>query len=1614
MINNRITPDEIFSGHMVNGESVVPGAYFVLKASANDTDNTQGTCLRDVRFPSLCLEHDLSSTVVDCALQDITVSLAHNNQACLHAQRDSFVPVGMQKQPWHDSKHALAEQQYQQLEAIGNKFTDGYRSVHLLTQQPDTCIVDSQTQLLTQTQLLDACIHSLLVRNSESLKTTMVLSHIDKVWLTNEPFTAPLKVEFANIQSTNTTLSADLSIYARTGELVSLMSGLSFVAVDSKAVQSMNIGGSFTLQPIAEAFNALSADSPLRVGVALYEYRHWQHFLLDPSIHSTSSLMNVLVVRPEDLIKRHLLSQEPDNLATHYLPNGLQVAQINEYETDYLYKEIFIDRCYARNGVIIEDNDVVIDVGANIGMFSLYAINQANNVTVHAFEPSPMAAQCLAANVAGRGNVNVYQSGVSGHHGHACFTFYPKTSVFSGFFTDGEADTEAVRHVIYNQVKRITKSDDESFLNDLTEQMLKDRLEKQDIDCDLIGLSAFIKEQNIDQIGLLKIDAEKAELGILQAMTKDDFSKVRQICLEVHDEQGDNLKAALNILEQNGFSVLVEVESELSNTGLYTVTAKREAHQATPSKRKPYEQYGIELDFADFEQVLNSYSSQSQVPLTLLLTPTQAKEPIGDAVNAWAQKLITPKRVNVVLPSDLKDIYPQIQEFSDNVVTEAMIPFSQSWYAAAASTSLKHLSLSQKQPHKVIVVDADNTLWNGVVGELGIEGITVNAQHKALQSRLLKQKQQGVLLALCSKNIEKDVVDALQQHPDMLLSPDDFIIKKVNWQAKSQNITDIEQALSLSANSFIFIDDNEAECAEVAAHHPQTLCLQFPASENEALQLINQHWLFNDSDGSEFDATRHQLYIDQGQRDAALKNSKTYADFIRELAVTVEICTVTDQQIERVSQLTSRTNQFNANKQSYSVNELIHKQRQGDVVLTLSASDKFGDYGLVGVALYRFVGDSCEVENILLSCRALNKGIEHQFLRAIAHSAAEHGCNNVCLQWCTTERNLPLRQFYDDVAQICGQTNTQSPLEVASEKLLNLSFNPQHRAETSLSDTTQQKPTSKPQGLPLQALNVLFERTSDLTQLVEQAWPALDGSKVKIKGASELQQTLGEIWATALGVSPSSIDDEFTSLGGRSLLLVRVLELIYQKFGVKLSLFDGIKFNTLRTLADKLEHELQSHEQLNSCAKSEFNEVAVPDIAPTLQGLYFSALLNPATSAYNVPVHLQLQGNVCIETIERAVRQVIDSAPNLSTGYKQAGRETKAVNVEQSVLVQHHDARTWTERDISGYVQKAAVAAINIKQGPLVHLHTLSTQRCTDILLVMHHLSVDLQSMELLIERLKQVLSGQAITHESGVQSAFSQRLTRLEPSFINEAMQHWQTRLSDAPLLSLPVHDNSERQSLDGAGFVVSLSRESSAILNEKIRSSDQSAYVFLLAAYFRFLNQYCGDEKMVVGTPVSLRQGNEHHSIGNFVNQVPVTLHIDNTTSWAQVLEDTSKEVYASLQYREIPFSTLVRQFCKQPTSGRAALAQTTFALHQSHMSQAHIEYAFAQGMHSPEFNLGPYKATLQGLIQQCGQVDIAIECLDIEGQLHVNVKYDTQLIKQQDALHFADEFIKSLESL
>ncbi|WAP60334.1 FkbM family methyltransferase [Streptomyces sp. S465] len=250
------------------------------------------------------------------------------------------------------------------------------------------------------------------------------------------------------------------------------------------------------------------------------------------------------------------------------LPNGTTVAHINAGEAQFLYREIFTQRCYLRHGVDLRPGDVVFDVGANIGMFTLFAHLECPGVTVHAFEPAPVPFAALRANVTRHGIPGqADQCAVSDSSGTRKMTFYPDATLMSGFHADAAARTELLRTLGLNG--GYTAEDVDTMLAQLPDV-------SEEIETPVVRLSDVIAERGIDAIGLLKVDVEKSERQVFAGLEDTDWPRIRQVVAEVHDIDGA-LEEVVTLLRGHGFTVVAEQEPLFAGTGIHQVAARRVA-----------------------------------------------------------------------------------------------------------------------------------------------------------------------------------------------------------------------------------------------------------------------------------------------------------------------------------------------------------------------------------------------------------------------------------------------------------------------------------------------------------------------------------------------------------------------------------------------------------------------------------------------------------------------------------------------------------------------------------------------------------------------------------------------------------------------------------------------------------------------------------------------------------------------------------------------------------------------------------------------------------------------------------------------------------------------------
>jgi FkbH-like protein len=570
-----------------------------------------------------------------------------------------------------------------------------------------------------------------------------------------------------------------------------------------------------------------------------------------------------------------------------------------------------------------------------------------------------------------------------------------------------------------------------------------------------------------------------------------------------------------------------------------------------------------EAEADDLAAAVRHSADRAPVPHLVVCCPPAPGAAAADAEARLAGTLSTDPRVRVVTSADLAALYPVADYFDAYGERSADVPYTRAMFAALGTVVARAAHAWLTPRPKVIAVDADNTLWDGVVGEDGPLGVRVPAGRRALQELLLAQRAAGRLIAICSKNTEADVLAVLAEHPDMVLRPEHVTAHRIDWRPKSANLAALAAELDLGLDSFAFLDDNPVEVAEVRATHPEVLALTLPLEG--AAQYLKHCWPLDHTAVTDEDRERAGRYAVEARRRAARTAAPSMASFLDGLGLVVDVRPMAPADLARTAQLTQRTNQFNLTTVRRTAAELSAVDGE---VLAVDVRDRFGSYGQVGVAVHRARDGRLEVETFLLSCRVLGRGVEHRVLAALGALAAERGLAEVALAYAPTDRNRPAHDFLTGLpgARPEGGAFVLSTMDALAARYQPPAVAPAVAVE-SKAVTAQ----------PADAERV--HRIASTLTSAAAVLAAIDGRRTAATGTLQTgdptEARVAAIWAELLDFPPTSVHDNFHELGGHSLALVRFAVRVRDDFGVELPV-DAL-FTDAFTVAD-IARTIREHE----------------------------------------------------------------------------------------------------------------------------------------------------------------------------------------------------------------------------------------------------------------------------------------------------------------------------------------------------------------------------------------------------------------------------------------------------
>ncbi|GAX60251.1 nonribosomal polyketide synthase protein [Candidatus Scalindua japonica] len=380
----------------------------------------------------------------------------------------------------------------------------------------------------------------------------------------------------------------------------------------------------------------------------------------------------------------------------------------------------------------------------------------------------------------------------------------------------------------------------------------------------------------------------------------------------------------------------------------------------------------------------------------------------------WKKILKEIEDIHIIDFTELDRLYNIKNIFDIQKDETGHLPFSDEYYAAMGTIIARKIYSFRTQQFKVITLDCDNTLWKGVCGEDGALGVIIDNFHLELQKFILQKYNEGFLLVLCSKNNETDVWDVFENNPQMILKKEHFVNWRINWQAKSENIKELESELNLGKDSFIFIDDNPLECTEVMTNCPEVLTLQLPEDADQIPAYLKLAWAFDRFKVTREDKKRTSKYIAESKRRKAQEGVSSLPDFLKGLELKMSMNLVEKMQIARVSQLTQRTNQFNLSTIRRTEEEIESLINMPNIKCwVIEVTDRFGDYGLVGVVIIKEEKDKLFLDTFLLSCRVLGRRIEDAIMLRLKKYCKKQNLTSIEAKFYPTDKNKPFLDFIE-------------------------------------------------------------------------------------------------------------------------------------------------------------------------------------------------------------------------------------------------------------------------------------------------------------------------------------------------------------------------------------------------------------------------------------------------------------------------------------------------------------------------------------------------------------------------------------------------------------------------
>ena len=923
----------------------------------------------------------------------------------------------------------------------------------------------------------------------------------------------------------------------------------------------------------------------------------------------------------------------------------------------------------------------------------------------------------------------------------------------------------------------------------------------------------------------------------------------------------------------------------------------------------------------EFANALAAFAKRARRPIVLFLCPPSSNASANAEWSATLSRLeaelravvVSLRGIHLIDADEFAELYPVAIADDPENDRQAHIPFTPAYWAAMGTILARKARALLTPPHKVIVVDADNTLWGGVVGEIGARQVEISGEYLALQNLLRNQKNSGVLLALASKNEEADVAEVFQRR-EMVLRREDFVAWKVNWEPKSRNIASLAKELELGLDSFIFLDDNPVECADVQGNCPAVTTLLLPAPGTKPIKTFLEHvWVFDRTGATAVDEKRTELYREQGERNRFRSAATSFSAFIEGLNLQVEIEPPVTANYERAAQLTQRTNQFNTTGIRRQPSEIASLLESGERRMLLArARDRFGDYGEVGLVVLVAEGKCLRVENMLMSCRVLGKSVEHRVLAAIGREAQRLGADEIVFPFVRTERNQPAEKFLKSVGM---KLLADGSFQMSAAEAAAVQFNPKNEAQNETDEEAsdaRQSPAPPADYLKIaMELDSVESILSAIAGHLRRARPQLGNELVSPRNAREA--LIAKIWEEVLHIDHVGVTDAFLSLGGQSLQAASIASRMTAEFGVQVPLIAVLSNPTIIELDALID-------QAHVTGAMRLPKAKELTLSAAQQRLWFLDQFIPNRAAYNIPLARRIQGPLDVEILRKALTSVMLRHTTLrSTFSAHAGSAAIKQSEVPNVFLQSLTAKSKAEA--LTLANQEAGRTFQLSDEPLLRCLVISLAPNDQVLVLnVHHIVSDGWSMGILLRDISEAYSAASKGIEPSwrpIRTSYADyaewQRARLTAGDYQSDLDYWKDELRDAPALLEIPSDMPRPSVMTYVGDCVrnQISAATRRALEQLAEREHCTPFTVLLAAFQTLLHRYSQQADIVIGVPVA---GRTHSAveelIGCFVNTLAIRTPIDSETSFKAHLQSTRGKMLQALAHQDLPFDHLVNE--------------------------------------------------------------------------------------------------------